>query len=59
MQRNTVERRTVVYEIVCDRCGKEVRREHSDFGLMTSIGFEAGYASSSSTTTRHRRRCRH
>ena len=45
MQRTTVERRTVVHEIVCDRCGKEVRREHSDFGLMTSIGFEAGYAS--------------
>lgn len=45
MQRITVEPKTVVYEIVCDRCGKEVRREGSDFELMTSIGFEAGYAS--------------
>ena len=45
MQRTTVEPKTVVYEIVCDRCGKEVQREGSDFELMTSIGFEAGYAS--------------
>lgn len=45
MQRTTVEPRTVVYEIECDRCGKEVQRENSDFQLMTSIGFQAGYAS--------------
>lgn len=45
MQRTTVEPKTVVYEIVCDRCGKEVQREGGDFKLMTSIGFEAGYAS--------------
>lgn len=45
MQRITVEPKTVVYEIVCDRCGKEVQREGGDFELMTSIGFEAGYAS--------------
>ena len=45
MQRTTVEPKTVVYEIVCDRCGKAVQREGGDFELMTSIGFEAGYAS--------------
>jgi len=45
MQRTTVEPRTVVYEIVCDRCGKEVQRDGGDFRLMTSIGFQAGCAS--------------
>ena len=45
MQRTTVEPKAVLYEIVCDRCGKAVQREDSDFELMTSIGFEAGYAS--------------
>ena len=45
MQRTTVEPKTVVCAIVCDRCVKEVQRESGDFELMTSIGFEAGYAS--------------
>ena len=45
MRRTTVEPKAVLYEIVCDRCGKAVQREDSDFELMTSIGFEAGYAS--------------
>ena len=45
MQRTTVEPKAVVCAIVCDRCGKEVQREGGDFELMTSIGFEAGYAS--------------
>ena len=45
MHRTTVEPKTVVHEIVCDRCRKEVQREGGDFELMTSIGFEAGYAS--------------
>lgn len=45
MQRITVEPKAVVYEIVCDRCGKEVQRDGGDFELTTSIGFQAGYAS--------------
>lgn len=45
MQRTTVEPRTVVYEIVCDRCRKEIQRDGNDFELMTSFGFQAGYAS--------------
>lgn len=45
MQRNIVEPKAVVYEIECDRCGKEVQRDGSDFELMTSIEFQAGYAS--------------
>ena len=45
MQRTTVEPKTVVCEIVCDRCGKEAQRDDSAFGLTTPIGFLAGYAS--------------
>ena len=45
MQRTKVVPTTVVYEIVCDRCGEEVRRDGRDFELMTSIGFQAGYLS--------------
>ena len=36
---------SVVDQIRCDRCDKEVHRGESDFEQMTSIGFDAGYGS--------------
>lgn len=36
---------SVVNQIGCDRCGKEVHRTEPDFEQMTSIGFDAGYGS--------------
>lgn len=40
MQLKTTETISVVHQIRCDRCGKEVER-----GEMTSIGLDAGYNS--------------
>ena len=43
MQQTSVERITIVHEIVCDRCGARARRGGvgNDFRHMTSIGFTA------------------
>lgn len=45
MQLKTIETVSVVHQIRCDRCGKEVERGEVGFGKMTSIGFDAGYDS--------------
>lgn len=45
MQLKTIEAVSVVHQIRCDRCGKEVERGEVGFGEMTSIGFDAGYNS--------------
>lgn len=33
---------SVVHQIVCDRCDREVHRTESDFAQMSFIGFNAG-----------------
>lgn len=45
MQLKGIEPVSVVNQIRCDRCDKEVHRTGSDFEQMTSIGFDAGYGS--------------
>ncbi|WP_041389015.1 hypothetical protein [Polaromonas sp. JS666] len=45
MQLNGIEAVSVVHQIRCDRCGKEVQRSELGFEQMTSIGFDAGYNS--------------
>jgi hypothetical protein len=45
MQVNTVESVSVVTQIKCDRCGKEVARDDLGFQEMTSIDFKGGYGS--------------
>ena len=45
MQLKGIEPISVVDQIRCDRCDKEVHRSESDFEQMTSIGFHAGYGS--------------
>jgi len=45
MQLMTIEPVSVVHQIRCDRCGKEVERGEIGFVEMTSIGFDAGYDS--------------
>jgi len=45
MQRTGVETVIAVHQIVCDRCGKEVARNESEFREMTSISFRAGHGS--------------
>lgn len=45
MQLKGIEPVSVVDQIRCDRCDKEVHRTGSDFEQMTSIGFDAGYGS--------------
>jgi hypothetical protein len=45
MQVKTMESVSVVSQIRCDRCGKEAERGDLGFQEMTSIGFNAGYAS--------------
>jgi hypothetical protein len=45
MQLTRIEAVSVVDQIRCDRCGKEVHREEPGFKQMTSIGFNAGYGS--------------
>lgn len=45
MQLKTIETVSVVHQIRCDRCGKEVERGEVGFGEMTSIGFDVGYDS--------------
>ncbi len=36
---------SVVYQIRCDRCGKEAERGEIGFTQMRSLGFDAGYDS--------------
>lgn len=45
MQLKGIEPVSVVDQINCDRCDKEIHRTDSDFEQMTSIGFDAGYGS--------------
>lgn len=45
MQLKTTETISVVHQIRCDRCGKEVERGEIGFGEMTSIGLDASYNS--------------
>lgn len=45
MQLKGIDAVSVVHQIRCDRCGKEVHRSEPGFELMTSIGFDAGYDS--------------
>lgn len=45
MQLKTFEAVSVVHQIRCDRCGKEVERGEVGFGDMTSIGFNGGFGS--------------
>lgn len=45
MQLKGIEAVSVVHQIRCDRCGKEVQRGEPGFEQMTSIGFDAGYDS--------------
>lgn len=45
MQLKAIETVSVVHQIRCDRCGKEVERGEAGFGDMVSIGFDAGYDS--------------
>lgn len=45
MQLRTIEPRSVVHQIRCDRCGKETERGEIGFTQMMSIGFDAGYDS--------------
>lgn len=45
MQTKGIRMSSVVDQILCDRCGKEVHRDETDFEKMTSIGFDAGYGS--------------
>ncbi|MDO8768681.1 MAG: hypothetical protein Q7K57_08255 [Burkholderiaceae bacterium] len=45
MQLKGIEPVSVIDQIRCDRCDKEVHRTESDFEQMTSIGFDAGYGS--------------
>lgn len=45
MQLKGIEAVSVVDQIRCDRCGKEVHSNESGFEQMTSIGFDAGYGS--------------
>lgn len=45
MQLKGIEAVSVVDQIRCDRCDKEVHRTGSDFEQMTSIGFDARYGS--------------
>lgn len=45
MQLKGIEAISVVDQIRCDRCDKEVHRTESDFEQMTSIGFDAAYGS--------------
>ncbi|MCY1169840.1 MAG: hypothetical protein V4448_06600 [Pseudomonadota bacterium] len=45
MQLKTIETVSVVHQIRCDRCDKEVERGEVGFGEMTAIGFDAGYGS--------------
>lgn len=42
MQTKGIRMSSVVDQIVCDRCGKEVHRTEPDFEQMSSIGFNAG-----------------
>lgn len=43
MQLKGLEPGSVVDQVRCDRCDKEVHRTESGFEQMTSIGFDAGY----------------
>lgn len=45
MQLKGIRAISVVDQIGCDRCGKEVHRSEPGFEQMTSIGFDAGYDS--------------
>ncbi|UUZ71229.1 hypothetical protein LP415_19165 [Polaromonas sp. P1(28)-8] len=45
MQLKGIEAVSVVEQIRCDRCDKEVHRREFGFEQMTSIGFDAGYGS--------------
>jgi hypothetical protein len=45
MQIKSMKMVSVVSQIRCDRCGKEVARGELDFQELTSIGFTAGYGS--------------
>lgn len=45
MQLKTIETVSVVHQIRCDRCGKEVERGNVGFVEMTSISVTAGYDS--------------
>jgi hypothetical protein len=45
MRFETVESVSVVNKIKCDRCGRLTARDELEFHAITSIGFNAGYAS--------------
>lgn len=45
MQLRTIETVSVVRQIRCDRCCKEVEHGEVGFGEITSIGFDTGYDS--------------